>query len=134
MKTSITLASVLLLLLLGINTSVKAQTFTLTNDLNCSVELFYEARNAACSTPASGPLILNSMSTMTINVNPNIIGVCLIIRRIGGVQVAGNHLWVTLNPNFTPCHNAAYGQSGTTTNPLCVNYTATLTANSWTIR
>ena len=135
MKTSIKFAALLILLMLGIGFSAKAQIYTLTNNLNCPVELFYEARNATCGTPSSGPIILNPASPVVINVNPNVIGVCLIIRQIGGAPAPGNHLWIRMNNStVAPCHNVSTGQSGTTTGcSLPTSYTVTLTPNSWTI-
>jgi hypothetical protein len=135
MKTNIKFAGLLILLMSGIGFSTKAQTYTLTNNLNCPVELFYEARNATCGTPSSGPIILTQGNPVVINVNPNVIGVCLIIRQIGSATAPGNHLWIRMNNStVTPCHNVSYGQSGTTTGcSLPLSYTVTLTPNSWTI-
>ncbi|RYD97661.1 MAG: hypothetical protein EOP54_10135 [Sphingobacteriales bacterium] len=129
MKKKIQLTALFLLLLSGISSTLKAQIFTFTNNLHCPVELFIESRNMNCGT-SSGPIILNAMSTIIRNIGPNTIGACLIIRQIGGVQAPGNHLWVTLNANFQPCHNVSVGQSGVTN---CGAYTVTLTSNSWTI-
>ncbi len=121
----------LLLLTIGISAKAKAQTFTLTNNLHCSVEIFYEARNLNCFTSASGPVTINPMSSVTMTAGPNTIGGCLIIRQIGGVPAPANHQWITINPSATPCHNVSHGQTGVTGN--CGAYTVTLTANSWMI-
>lgn len=131
MKSTINMMSLLVLLMLGLSVKAKAQTFTLTNNLHCSVEIFYEARNLNCFTPSSGPVTINPMSSVTMTAGPNIIGGCLVIRQIGGVTAPGNHLWITMNSNFAPCHNVSSGQTGVTAN--CGAYSVTLTSNSWTI-
>jgi hypothetical protein len=134
MKTKIRSTGFLLLLLLGISFAVGAQPtpYTLTNNLHCSVVLFYELRSAGCGTPSSGPIIINAGASTVVNINPtNIIGGCLIIQQIGGQPAPGNHLWITMNPSFPPCHNVSSGQSGITTS--CGPYAVTTTPNSWTI-
>ena len=130
MKSNLIRTGLFMLLMMVISHTVKAQ-FTMTNNLHCRVELFYEARNAGCGTPSSGTIIMNPTTSVTFTPNPTIIGYCVVIRQIGGVTAPGNHLWITINPNFTPCHNVAYGQSGLTSN--CGPYNVTLTSNSWTI-
>ena len=130
MKTKIRFTGFLLLLMLGISFAAKAVPYTLTNNLHCTVELFYELRDANCGTPNSGPIIINPGSSVVVNINQNIIGGCLIIQQIGGITAPGNHLWIAMT-SATPCHNVSYGQSGTTAN--CGAYAVTLTPNSWTI-
>ncbi|WP_124636974.1 hypothetical protein [Taibaiella sp. KBW10] len=131
MKTKIKFSGLLLVLLLGFSFVSKGQTYTLLNKLNCPVEIFYELRDQGCGTPNAGSIILNTGVPLTFNVPANMKGICLIIRQIGGVPPALNHLWISLSPN-PPCHNATpYGQSGTTSG--CGAFIVTTTSNSWTI-
>lgn len=135
MKTKMKLAGFFLALTLGLSLKSTAQTYTLNNNLNCGVMIYFEKMNDVCGIITSGTVKIPRNTSATINLsNPGgsaVMGGNLVIVLIGGAPAPSNHLWVAVNPSFPPCNPAVSGQSGVTAN--CGPYVVTTTSNSWTI-